>query len=183
MFKYCPNCGSTEIIFLQQKVFNCPACGLEYYHNICAATGLMIVSGGKMALLKRAKEPALGLFDLPGGFVDIGEGVVDGLLRECGEEIGWIPSADKLQFCSSFANVYPYKNYVYNTCDVFFSIEENGLTENSFKLQESEVSEVQFIELNKINFDLIAFSSAKKAIRSFLLKIENNKNLNWAGKL
>jgi ADP-ribose pyrophosphatase YjhB (NUDIX family) len=172
MFKYCPQCASTKIIFKEQKLFECPDCGFVYYHNTAAATGLIIVSDNKIVLLERAKEPATGKYDLPGGFVDIGEGVMEGLLRECREELNWAPDESKLKLCASFANVYPYKNIVYNTCDMFFSVEQNGLTKKDFTLQLSEVSDVHFVDIQNINYDDIAFISARRAIQQYCKKAD-----------
>jgi ADP-ribose pyrophosphatase YjhB (NUDIX family) len=166
-FKHCPDCAGTNVVFEENKLIRCPDCGFVYYHNVAAATGLMIISDGSMALLERAKDPAKGMLDLPGGFVDPGEGAIAGLLRECREELGWTPDEKSIKLECSFANVYPYKNIMYNTCDMFFSIEQNGLCEKDFSLQISEVSAVRFIKLDKINFDDIAFVSAKRAIQTY----------------
>ena len=123
MFRYCPSCASQNIRFEREKVFHCPDCGFTYYHNIAAATGCVIQAGGKVLFLVRGKEPAKGRLDLPGGFVDRGEGALEGLRRELREEIGWEPpEGAKLELFASFPNVYPYKGIVYQTCDFFFTV-------------------------------------------------------------
>ena len=71
--------------------FFCPDCDFVLYQNTAAATGCVIETDGKILLLVRGKEPSVGKLDLPGGFVDPGEGVLDGLLRELQEELGWQP--------------------------------------------------------------------------------------------
>jgi ADP-ribose pyrophosphatase YjhB (NUDIX family) len=175
MFKFCPACASVNIKFEENKVFRCPDCGFTYYHNVAAATGLILVSNGHIVLLERAKDPAKGKLDLAGGFIDRGEGAIEGLLRECREELNWEPEREKIKLCASFPNIYPYKNITYNTCDLFFSIEQDGLTEKDFSLQQSEVSAVHFVKLDKINFNDIAFQSAQKAIKTYLSILNNFK--------
>ena len=43
---------------------------------------------GKALLTVRAREPEKGRLDLPGGFLEVGEHPVDGLVREVREELG-----------------------------------------------------------------------------------------------
>jgi ADP-ribose pyrophosphatase YjhB (NUDIX family) len=166
MFSYCPACASKRIAFIGGKKFHCPDCGFVYYHNICAATGLVISSGGKLLLLVRGKEPSRGKLDLPGGFVDLNEGIVDGLRRECREEIGWDPGP-AVQLYASFPNVYHYKNIDYNTCDCFFRIEADGLSEKDFTLQQSEIAGIRFLVPAEITGDDMAFPSTWRAIRAY----------------
>jgi ADP-ribose pyrophosphatase YjhB (NUDIX family) len=166
MFQYCPSCASTNIRFEHQKRFFCPDCGFVYYHNIAAATGCIISTGETIALLVRAKEPALGKLDLPGGFVDLAEGAVEGLRRECREEIGLDPG-DGFSFFASFSNTYPYKNITYNTCDLFFTITIPGLTEKDLRLEEAEIGGVRFIKPGEIDPADLAFDSTRRAIKAY----------------
>jgi ADP-ribose pyrophosphatase YjhB (NUDIX family) len=176
MFKYCPSCASQNIRFEKNKVFRCPDCGFTYYHNIAAATGCVITvpdSPPRIMFLVRGKEPAKGKLDLPGGFVDLGEGALDGLIRELREEIGWAPPQGEsmtknVRLFASFPNVYPYKNIVYNTCDLFFTCSAPGLEEGDLHLQESEVAGVRFLKNSEINYDDLAFDSTRRAIKTFI---------------
>ena len=168
MFRYCPSCGSEKIVFERKKVFACPDCGFSYYHNIAAATGCVIDSGGRIVLLVRGKEPGKGKLDLPGGFVDLGEGALEGLRREIREEMGWTPPGEAaFTFLASFANVYPYKNIVYNTCDLFFSLSVPGLSEKNLALEEKEIAGVEFLRPDEIDPDRIAFDSARRAVMAY----------------
>ncbi|MDR1931109.1 MAG: NUDIX domain-containing protein, partial [Treponema sp.] len=91
MFRYCPSCASEEIRFEKSRVFRCPVCGFTYYHNTAAASGCVIRSNAGLLFLIRGRDPARGKLDLPGGFTDPGEGILEGLRRECIEELGWDP--------------------------------------------------------------------------------------------
>lgn len=48
----------------------------------------MIVSGGRALITKRGRDPEKGRYDVPGGFLQAGEDVFDGLRRELNEELG-----------------------------------------------------------------------------------------------
>ena len=174
MFQYCPSCGEKGITFKVNK-FRCPHCGFVYFHNTAAATGCVIQAGEKVLLLVRGNEPALGKLDLPGGFIDPGEGALDGLMRELREELGWAPPVppgvsptEIFTLFASFPNTYPYKNIDYNTCDLFFTVSAPGLTEKDLRPEAGEVSGVRFMRAEEINPDDIAFDSTRRAIRAFL---------------
>lgn len=54
----------------------------------CLGVGAIAVSGGRLLLVRRAKEPGRGLWSLPGGHVEGGEYLADALRREVKEETG-----------------------------------------------------------------------------------------------
>jgi 8-oxo-dGTP pyrophosphatase MutT (NUDIX family) len=184
MFKFCPACASEKISFADRRAFRCPDCGFVYYHNTAAATGRIISvpeSGGadsgiqRLLFLVRGKEPAKGKLDLPGGFVDPGEGVFEGLYREIQEEIGWTPPVSPgmpltkiFTLFSSFSNVYPYKGIAYNTCDLYFSLYAPDLKESDLCLRQGEIAAALFLKPEEINYGEIAFESTRRAVKAFL---------------
>jgi 8-oxo-dGTP pyrophosphatase MutT (NUDIX family) len=177
MFVFCPSCASKNIRFEEGRVFRCPDCGFVYYHNTAAATGCLINvpdDGGKFVFLVRGKEPSKGKLDLPGGFVDPGESLLDGLYRELREEIGWTPPVppgasltDVFTLFASFPNVYPYKGVQYNTCDVYFAVSAPGLTLQDLRIERAEIEEVRFLKAEEIDYGEFAFESTKKAVRAY----------------
>jgi ADP-ribose pyrophosphatase YjhB (NUDIX family) len=175
MFKFCPSCASKKISFKDGKLFNCPDCGFHLYHNTAAATACLIsVPSGcgqhgeqRILFMVRAREPGKGMLDLPGGFVDPGEGVFECVHRELKEEIGWIPPSPPKLF-ASFPNVYPYKNIDYNTCDLFFSVTAPGLSEQDLRLEQSEIAGVRFLKPEEIDYSEIAFESIRRGVQAYL---------------
>jgi ADP-ribose pyrophosphatase YjhB (NUDIX family) len=171
MFNYCPSCASRNIRFENNKKFFCPDCGFVYYHNTAAATGCVIRTAGGILFLVRGKDPARGKLDLPGGFTDPGEGVLEGLRRECREELGRdlasLPDAEFSLF-ASFPNTYPYKGILYNTCDMFFSLEAPELSEKDLRLEEAEIAGVRFILPEDVNYNELAFDSTRRAVKAYI---------------
>jgi len=153
---------------LDGRLFRCPECGFNYYHNVAAATGCFIDNGRGILFLMRSKEPQKGKLDVPGGFVDPGEGLLAGLQRECKEEIGLEIKIERLQLLASFPNKYPYKGIEYNTCDVFFALKMEGLTEKMLKIEKEELSKANFIDYKDINIEDLAFASTKKALQTLI---------------
>ena len=179
MFNFCPSCASKKISFQDSKVFRCPDCGFVYYHNIAAATGCVIsvpgADGQRLVFLVRGKEPAAGKLDLVGGFVDIGEGAIEGLYREMQEEIGWTPPvpqgadlSEVFSLFASFSNVYEYKGVKYNTCDLYFSVSAPGLLPQDLQLEQAEIAGVRFLKPEEINFNEFAFESTRRAVKVYL---------------
>jgi 8-oxo-dGTP diphosphatase len=50
--------------------------------------GAIIVSNGRVLLVCRGREPLKGHWTLPGGVLELGESLVDGVKREIAEETG-----------------------------------------------------------------------------------------------
>ena len=185
MFKFCPACASEKISFSGGNVFRCPDCGLVYYHNTAAATGCVIsvpdegdkVAGGgkRLLLLVRGKEPGKGKLDLPGGFVDPGEGALEGLYREIQEELDWSPPIPQgapltkvFTLFASFPNVYQYKGFPYNTCDLYFSLSAPGLRIDDLRPRQGEIAAIRLLKPEEIDFDAFAFDSTRRAVRAYL---------------
>ncbi len=119
VFRFCPRCGSADFHENDARSKRCAACGFTYYHNAAASTVAVIFNRrGELLVVRRALEPAKGTLDLPGGFVDPGENVVEGCLREVREETG----AEALveDFLFSLPNTYLYSGFEVHTTDLFF---------------------------------------------------------------
>ena len=89
--RYCSVCGSPEIALripegdtLPRDV--CEACGTIHYQNPKVVVGCLPEWEGRVLLCKRAIEPRLGLWTLPAGFLENGETLANGALRETLEE-------------------------------------------------------------------------------------------------
>jgi ADP-ribose pyrophosphatase YjhB (NUDIX family) len=66
----------------------CPSCKTIHYENPLNVVGTVPVWGEQVLLCKRAIEPRYGFWTLPAGFMELGETVAAGALRETVEEAG-----------------------------------------------------------------------------------------------
>lgn len=62
----------------------------EYPTTPLVGVGALIVEGGKILLIRRAHEPMKGRWSIPGGLLELGESLQDGVRREVREETGLI---------------------------------------------------------------------------------------------
>jgi 8-oxo-dGTP diphosphatase len=60
----------------------------EYPKRPILGVGAVVVSDDRALLVKRGKEPAKGIWSIPGGMVEIGETIHDAVRREIREETG-----------------------------------------------------------------------------------------------
>ena len=64
----------------------CPDCGHIAYENPKIVVGSVISWGGDLLLCRRAIEPRRGFWTLPAGYLELGETVEEGAMREAWEE-------------------------------------------------------------------------------------------------
>jgi ADP-ribose pyrophosphatase YjhB (NUDIX family) len=84
---YCPRCAA-ELAHSHERV-DCPACGFVTHSNSEPTAGALVVDGeGRLLLVRRARDPHAGTWDVPGGFLGAAEAPLDALRRELREETG-----------------------------------------------------------------------------------------------
>ena len=88
--RYCARCGHALVV---QELHGrprprCPSCGHIVFLEPKLAAVVLIAIDGKLVLVRRANEPALGEWSFPSGYVDRGEAVEDAAAREVREETG-----------------------------------------------------------------------------------------------
>lgn len=115
-FKFCPNCGKTDLKSQGDNAQICQGCGFIHYFNPAPTVAALIVKDGQLLLGKRAKEPHQGAWDLPGGFIDPGETIEQALLREISEELKVQINLDR--YLASFPDVYGKSGI--NTVNIYF---------------------------------------------------------------
>lgn len=74
----------------------CGSCGRAHYLNSKISSSALVVVGGDYLVAKRAVEPELGKWDLPGGFCEYGEDPAGTARRETLEETGAQVTIDRL---------------------------------------------------------------------------------------
>jgi ADP-ribose pyrophosphatase YjhB (NUDIX family) len=89
---FCSNCGSpvqhTVPAGDDRPRFVCGACGAIHYRNPKLVVGCIPESGDRILLCRRAIEPRYGTWTIPAGYLEEGETVSQGAVRETLEEAG-----------------------------------------------------------------------------------------------
>ena len=167
-FKYCPNCSSQNVSYVNNFKLHCNDCDFVLYHNIAAAVAVVFTFEDKILFTVRNVNPDKGKLDLPGGFIDPNETAEEAACREIKEELGLNISVDKLKYITTAPNNYLYKNVPYRTMDIFF---EYKLEEDSISvIAKDEIEELIWIKRSEIDLDKIGFVSIRKVIGDKYLK-------------
>ncbi len=115
----CPLCGSKAFVAATPGR-RCDDCGHREFNNPVAAAGAFISDeAGRLLLLRRAIEPSFGKLMIPGGFLDGGESLEEGVRREVREEVGL--EVTELAYLTSFPNQYLFDGFHRVTVDVMFA--------------------------------------------------------------
>lgn len=117
-FQHCPKCAAAVTPGPNPLV--CAACGFCFFFNpTVSAAAFVFNAAGQVLLVRRAKEPAKGLFGIPGGFIDFGESAEEAVRREIREEVGI--EVTGLKYLTSHPNDYSYRGLTYPVCDLMFT--------------------------------------------------------------
>ena len=165
LFRYCPKCGLPRFEENNFKSKKCADCGFTYYFNTSAAVAIFIIDPeDRLLVAKRAKDPAKGTLDLPGGFVDLHETGEEAVIREVFEETGLV--IDKLNYLFSLPNIYTYSGFDVHTLDLFYRCEIDDLS----GLQAADdVEELFFLTKNEIRPEWFGLDSIRRAVEVFLV--------------
>lgn len=164
LFKYCPKCGSHEFVVNNEKSKKCQQCGFAYYFNPSAAAVAIIENGvGDILVARRAKEPAKGTLDLPGGFADLHETIEQAVVREVMEETGL--TVKRYEYLFSIPNIYTYSTLEVHTMDMFFKC---YVDDTSTIKPQDDVSELFFMNINDINPSDFGMQSVQQGLEILL---------------
>jgi ADP-ribose pyrophosphatase YjhB (NUDIX family) len=164
-FTYCPRCGQSGFApggADERNVFACAECGLHLYRNpACAVDVILERADGWIVITRRARAPAAGTLDLPGGFVAVGEDVESAARREVHEETG--VTVGELTWFGSFPNLYPYGGVTYPVVDLIFRARVEGL-----KLaDDDDAAQAHFVDPLAIALGDVGLDSTRAALAAY----------------
>ncbi|SHI30851.1 NUDIX hydrolase [Bacteroides stercorirosoris] len=163
-FKYCPKCGSVHFDINNEKSKRCADCGFVYYFNPSAATVALIMNErNELLVCRRAKDPAKGTLDLPGGFIDMAETGEEGVTREVKEETGM--EVTKAKYLFSLPNIYVYSGFTVHTLDLFFRC---SVADTLHYKAMDDAADVFFLPLKDIHTEDFGLGSIRKGLEIFL---------------
>ncbi len=94
--RFCPRCGVARPETGAGVRCATEGCGYAWYPDPKVAVGVVAERDGRILLVRRNHEPALGRWAFPSGFVDAGEVLEDAARRETREEAGVEVRIDRL---------------------------------------------------------------------------------------
>jgi ADP-ribose pyrophosphatase YjhB (NUDIX family) len=163
LFRYCPRCGEALANAISNPL-RCGKCEFVYFFNPTVAAAAYIQNPlGEYLMIRRANEPAKGLFGIPGGFIDIGESAEEALRREVREEVN-LEIAEITYLCSC-KNDYLYRDVLYPVCDLIFT----AVAQNLEHVQALDaVDAYEWRTLESLHDSEIAFPSIREGRRLLL---------------
>lgn len=165
-WKHCPLCSAP--IRQLEGGLECSGCGFVNYANPKpTASALVLDDEGRIMFSRRAKDPAAGKLDLPGGFVEEGEHPLDSLHRELREEAG-ITLRDT-ELIGIFMDTYRFQSREVSTLNIYWSarIAEGDPT------PDDDVLELPFYALDEIPWDEVAFDHLPDVISAWRRRNEH----------
>ena len=159
-FKYCPQCGDPGFSPDTEKSLKCRSCGFRYFINMSASVAAIIRNEKNEILFTvRKHNPAAGMLDLPGGFVDLGETAEEAVKREILEELNL--RVNKTEFVGTFTNKYLFTGVEYQTLDLLFKCSVESFLE--LKVAD-DVSGFVFRDPSHVKLEEIGLESIRKIV-------------------
>jgi len=166
VFRFCPNCGSGGFAPDTEKSMKCGSCGFMYFINMSASVAAIIRNDKNEILFTvRKHDPASGMLDLPGGFVDLGETAEEAIVREIYEELNL--KINKMEFIGTFTNTYFYGQIEYQTLDLVFNCNVESFQE--IKVAD-DVSGFVFRDLRTVEPGEIGLDSIKEIVATLAMQ-------------
>jgi ADP-ribose pyrophosphatase YjhB (NUDIX family) len=140
----------------------CGQCGFVFFPPPRLVVGCLVIADGRVLLLKRGNEPAMGKWTFPGGFVEFAERAVDAARRETVEEVGIQVRVDRL------LGVYTDPaNHNAQMIAYLAQLQSGDPTPSA------EALEVRYFAPNDLPWDEIAFRSTTEALTDWLQLVKS----------
>ena len=159
-WKHCPRCAAA--LENDGETACCEACGFTAYASAEPTAGALILDGdGRLLLSRRAFEPEAGKWDIPGGFLGVGEDPLDALRRELREEAGL--EIEPLELAGIWADTYGGAEEATATLNLYWT----ARIVSGEPVPADDVAELRWFALDDLPSDgELAFTHVVKALRS-----------------
>ena len=163
---FCLQCGSkTEFLcppgdtHLRQV---CPKCKYVHYENPKIILGTLSYLDHQIVLCKRNIEPRKNKWTIPAGFMECGETLQEGALRETAEEAGLHIKLKKLYVIYTIPRIS--QVYMVYLCDLLSTDWKAG----------PETNDIQLFHFKDIPWDEIAFTAVTFTLKQFISDFSKN---------
>ena len=157
-FRFCPLCGEP---LDPTDPPACPKGHFVHYDNPPTTVQAWIERDGAYLILKRNEEPFAGEWDLPGGFVEMGESPADAAVREVAEETGL--RVTPAEIIGAFTSAYGDTGR--HTVDIAYLCRLDG---GEFELDGDEKTDAAWFRLDEM--PRLAFAGERQALEALRLR-------------
>lgn len=159
--KFCTACGSPTLMKIPPEDDHvravCSGCGQVHYSNPKMVVGCIPEWQGKILLCKRNIEPRLGKWTLPAGYLESGESVQSGAVRETKEEA-----------MADVAIIEPYRLFNITFVDQIYFMFRAAMTSDKFGIT-TESSDVRLFDEPEIPWGEIAFDVIRQTLDHYFI--------------
>lgn len=156
---FCSLCGGRVALKIPEGQdrprYICEDCAAIHYQNPRMVVGAIPLTGDNILLCRRAIEPRRGRWTIPAGWLENGETVAEGAIRETAEEAG--AKIDELQ---------PYVHIDLPFINQVYFIFRARLLDLGFHAG-AESLEVRLFAADEIPWDDLAFPAVREALKCF----------------
>jgi ADP-ribose pyrophosphatase len=143
----------------------CQLCDYQHFLTpIPAACVLIVDAQNRLLITRRAHEPGLGKWGIPGGVIEPGETGEIASARELREEVGIEIAPEEFRYLCAGNNQYLFQDFVWPTLDLFFTVYLRGPAVEILH-DPKEVAEALWCPLDEVPLDDFAFASNAEAVR------------------
>ena len=167
-YRHCSRCGGSDLPAAGPREFVCRACGYRHFITpFPAAVALVLDGQGRLLVCRRAHEPGLGRWSLPGGVIEPGETGEQAAAREVAEETGLELPLAAFRHLASLPNRYEFQEYVWPTLDLFYTVQVEGAP--ATRPDPAEVAEIVWLAPDQALALDFAFESNRRAVERLSL--------------
>ena len=157
--KYCSQCGSKGDYHIPEgddrPRFVCANCRTIHYENPKLVVGCIPLWEDRLLLCRRAIEPRYGKWTIPAGFLEVGETVEEGAIRETDEEAG-----AKVEILK------PYALYNLSFIGQIYLIFLSRLVNEKFRAGHESI-DVRLFREDEIPWDELAFPVSRQVLHVY----------------
>lgn len=155
-YVFCPQCKTS--LEYDDHTARCSSCGFVIYQNASPGVSAIIEKDHAILLVKRKLDPHKNTWDIPGGFLNLGESFESALHRELLEELR--VETHIIRYQGSEADEYdgrPIINAIF-CCTIV----------SGTPIATDDISEIQWFGRENIPYGDIAFLYVKKILQSYI---------------